>query len=102
MLYALLCVGDDRVDVSFQKFASKRAAIEDWEQACWQTFETGRSDHPVLRAFRPRFVSPDVYPLTAPAASPVTMSRWTKIVSSSVGNVTISAAAASGPHDNCS
>lgn len=50
-LYALLRVGDDRVDVSHQGFVSKRAAIEDWERAYWQAFETGRSDHPVLRAY---------------------------------------------------
>lgn len=50
-LYALLRVGDDRVDVSHQGFASKRAAIEDWERTYWQAFETGRSDHPVMRAY---------------------------------------------------
>ena len=32
-LYALMRVGDDRVDVSFQGFASPLAAIEDWERS---------------------------------------------------------------------
>lgn len=50
-LYALLRVGDDRVDVSHGGFASGAAAIEDWERAYWQAFKTGRSDHPVLRAY---------------------------------------------------
>lgn len=50
-LYALMRVGDDRVDVSFQGFASPLAAIEDWEQAYWAAFRTGASSHPVLRAY---------------------------------------------------
>jgi len=50
-LYALLRVGDDRVDVSHQGFATAGMAIADWERAYWQAFETGRSDHPVLRAY---------------------------------------------------
>lgn len=50
-LYALLRVGDDRVDVSHQGFASGAAAIADWERSYWQVFESGRSDHPVLRAY---------------------------------------------------
>lgn len=50
-LYALLRVGDDRVDVSHGGFASGAAAIEDWERSYWQAFATGRSDHPVLRAY---------------------------------------------------
>ncbi len=31
-LYALMRVGDDRVDVSFEGFSSPLAAIEDWER----------------------------------------------------------------------
>ncbi len=50
-LYALMRVGDDRVDVSFQGFASPLAAIEDWEQDYWRAFRTGTSDHPVMRAY---------------------------------------------------
>jgi phytoene synthase len=50
-LYALLRVGDDRVDVTHQGFASPLAAIEDWERTYWRAFETGRSDHPVMRAY---------------------------------------------------
>jgi 15-cis-phytoene synthase len=50
-LYAFLRVGDDRVDVTHPGFASPLAAIEDWERDYWQAFETGRSDHPVMRAY---------------------------------------------------
>ncbi len=50
-LYALMRVGDDRVDVSFQGFASPLAAIEDWEQAYWRAFQAGTSDRPVMRAY---------------------------------------------------
>jgi 15-cis-phytoene synthase len=50
-LYALMRVGDDRVDVTYAGFDSPLAAIEDWERAYWQAFETGHSDHPVMRAY---------------------------------------------------
>ena len=50
-LYALMRVGDDRVDVTYEGFASPLAAIEDWERTYWQAFETGHSDHPVMRAY---------------------------------------------------
>jgi 15-cis-phytoene synthase len=50
-LYALMRVGDDRVDVTYEGFDSPLAAIEDWERTYWQAFETGHSDHPVLRAY---------------------------------------------------
>jgi len=50
-LYALMRVGDDRVDVSHAGFASAREGIEDWERSYWRAFETGRSDHPVMRAY---------------------------------------------------
>ncbi len=50
-LYALLRVGDDRVDVSHQGFAHPLAAIEDWEQTYYQAFERGVSAHPVMRAY---------------------------------------------------
>ena len=43
-------VGDDRVDVTYEGFASPLDAIEDWERTYWQAFETGHSDHPVMRA----------------------------------------------------
>lgn len=50
-LYALMRVGDDRVDVSFQGFASPLCAIEDWERTYWNAFDTGYSDDPVMRAY---------------------------------------------------
>jgi 15-cis-phytoene synthase len=50
-LYALMRVGDDRVDVSFQGFSSPLAAIEDWEQEYWCAFQAGSSGHPVMRAY---------------------------------------------------
>lgn len=50
-LYALMRVGDDRVDVSYKGFASPLAAIDDWESTYWQAFRTGGSDHPVMRAY---------------------------------------------------
>lgn len=50
-LYALLRVGDDRVDVSHRGFASPLAAIEDWEAKYFRAFETGDSSHPVMRAY---------------------------------------------------
>ena len=50
-LYALMRVGDDRVDVTYEGFDSPLAAIEDWERTYWQAFETGHSDHPVMRAY---------------------------------------------------
>ncbi len=50
-LYALLRVGDDRVDVSHAGFDSPEEAIEDWERFYWQAFETGQSSHPVIRAY---------------------------------------------------
>jgi phytoene synthase len=50
-LYALLRVGDDRVDVSSQGFASPLEAIEDWEKTYWDALSTGSSSHPVMRAY---------------------------------------------------
>ena len=50
-LYALMRVGDDRVDVTYEGFASPQDAIEEWERTYWQAFETGHSDHPVMRAY---------------------------------------------------
>lgn len=50
-LYAVMRIGDDRVDVSFSGFASPLAAIEDWERAYWRAFEMDTSEHPVLRAY---------------------------------------------------
>jgi phytoene synthase len=50
-LYALLRVGDDRVDVSHSGFASPLAAIEDWERSYWRAFEAGDSPDPVMRAY---------------------------------------------------
>lgn len=50
-LYALMRVGDDRVDVSYAGFDSPLAAIEDWEAAYWQSFERGDSSDPVMRAY---------------------------------------------------
>lgn len=50
-LYALMRVGDDRVDVSHQGFASPQQAIDDWERMYWSAFDTGDSPHPVMRAY---------------------------------------------------
>ncbi len=50
-LYALLRVGDDRVDVTHSGFNSPLEAIDDWEREYWKAFETGSSPHPVLRAY---------------------------------------------------
>jgi phytoene synthase len=50
-LYALLRVGDDRVDVSHNGFDSPLAAIDDWEAAYWRAFTSGDSPHPVMRAY---------------------------------------------------
>jgi phytoene synthase len=50
-LYALMRVGDDRVDVSHEGFASPLEAINNWEHLYWHAFETGTSPHPVMRAY---------------------------------------------------
>ncbi len=50
-LYALMRVGDDRVDVDHHGFRSPMEAIEDWERSYWHAFERGESHHPVLRAY---------------------------------------------------
>ena len=50
-LYALMRVGDDRVDVSFQGFSSPMSAIEDWERTYWNAFDAGGSAHPIMRAY---------------------------------------------------
>jgi phytoene synthase len=50
-LYALMRVGDDRVDVSHAGFSSPLEAISDWEQTYWRAIESGASDQPVMRAY---------------------------------------------------
>jgi phytoene synthase len=50
-LYAVLRVGDDRVDVSHAGFSSPLQAIEDWRESYWKAFEHRDSPHPVLRAY---------------------------------------------------
>jgi phytoene synthase len=50
-LYALMRVGDDRVDVTHTGFKSAMEAIDDWEREYWKAFENGDSPHPVLRAY---------------------------------------------------
>jgi len=50
-LYALMRVGDDRVDVSHAGFSSPLEAINDWEATYWQAFDRGSSPHPVMRAY---------------------------------------------------
>jgi phytoene synthase len=50
-LYAVMRVGDDRVDVSSEGFETPCDAIEDWERLYWQALDQGTSDHPVLRAY---------------------------------------------------
>jgi phytoene synthase len=39
------------VDISHSGFRSATEAINDWEHAYWQAFETHSSDHPVMRAY---------------------------------------------------
>jgi 15-cis-phytoene synthase len=50
-LYALMRVGDDRVDVSHSGFSTALEAIDDWEREYRRAFESGSSPHPVLRAY---------------------------------------------------
>jgi phytoene synthase len=50
-LYAVMRVGDDRVDVSHEGFSSPQAAIRDWHESYRRAFETGDSHYPVLRAY---------------------------------------------------
>ena len=50
-LYALMRVGDDRVDVSHLGFSSPLAAIDNWEATYWEAFSRGNSPHPVMRAY---------------------------------------------------
>lgn len=50
-LYALLRVGDDRVDVAYDQAGGALAGIDAWERAYWHAFETGDSPEPVLRAY---------------------------------------------------
>jgi phytoene synthase len=50
-LYALMRVGDDRVDISHAGFSSVSEAIDDWEATYWQAFARGSSPHPVMRAY---------------------------------------------------
>lgn len=50
-LYAFFRIGDDRVDVAHDGYASPLAAIEAWEAAYWQAIEKGDSPDPVMRAY---------------------------------------------------
>jgi len=50
-LYALMRVGDDRVDVSHHGFQSSLEAIDNWEYLYQEAFRTGWSDNPVIRAY---------------------------------------------------
>lgn len=50
-LYAVMRVGDDRVDVSSEGFSSPQAAIEDWRDSYRRVFEVGDSPYGVLRAY---------------------------------------------------
>jgi phytoene synthase len=50
-LYAVLRIGDDRVDVSHTGFSSRLEAIEDWRESYWRAFKQGDSADPVLRAY---------------------------------------------------
>jgi phytoene synthase len=59
-LYALLRVGDDRVDVSHQDFDSPLEAIEDWEWTYHRAFETGDSPDPVMRAYLDTAITCDI------------------------------------------
>jgi len=50
-LYALMRVGDDRVDVSYEGFSSPLEAIEDWERTYWRAFQNGDSPDPIMRSY---------------------------------------------------
>jgi phytoene synthase len=50
-LYALMRVGDDRVDVAHTGFDNPLDAIDEWECAYNSAFEVGESPYPVLRAY---------------------------------------------------
>jgi phytoene synthase len=52
-LYALMRVGDDRVDApgSPGGFVSSLEGIEAWEETYWTAFRTGHSPDPVMRAY---------------------------------------------------
>lgn len=50
-LYALMRIGDDRVDVSHSGFKDPLQAIDNWEKLYWDAFVTGGSPEPVLRAY---------------------------------------------------
>jgi phytoene synthase len=50
-LYALMRVGDDRVDVSHTGFSSPSEAIDDWEATYWKAFDRMNSSDPVMRAY---------------------------------------------------
>lgn len=63
-LYAVMRIGDDRVDVTSGRFPSPLAAIEDWRDSYWRAFDTGDSHEPVLRAYvhtaRQFHIAPDL------------------------------------------
>lgn len=59
-LYALLRVGDDRVDVCHEDFNSPLEAIEDWEWSYHRAFETGDSPDPVMRAYVDTAIACDI------------------------------------------
>ncbi len=50
-LYAVLRVGDDRVDVSHEGFSSAREAIEDWQEHYFRAYQKGDSPYGVMRAY---------------------------------------------------
>lgn len=50
-LYALMRVGDDRVDRDHSGFDSPLQAIDAWEHEYWQAFANGSSPDPVMRAY---------------------------------------------------
>lgn len=50
-LYALLRVGDDRVDTAHAGLESALAAIGEWESDYHRAFAQGGSDQPVMRAY---------------------------------------------------
>jgi 15-cis-phytoene synthase len=50
-LYAVMRVGDDRVDVTHSGFQSALAAIDQWESDYYRAFARGDSEQPVMRAY---------------------------------------------------
>lgn len=84
-LYALMRVGDDRVDVAHGEYASPQAAIDDWERAYEDAFSHGGSPHPVMRAYLDtalRFAIPreTMHPFFRAMRADLTVGRYPRFI----------------------